>query len=82
MFAPAARVRHAGLFLALPALEVSGLLACAKTVYSALPDGFYGLETILIDAVLRALAGEARAEGATRFDPIELGRVLGMDRAP
>ncbi len=82
VFAPAARIRHAGLFLALPALETTGLLACAKEVYGSLPDGFYGLETILIDAVLRALAGEARAEGATRFDPVELGRVLGLDRAP
>ncbi|MEV8182986.1 putative transposase [Specibacter sp. NPDC078692] len=81
-FTPAARVRHAGLFLAFPALESTGLLACAKAVYSALPNGFYGLETILIDSVLRALAGEARAEGATRFDPVELGRVLGLDRAP
>ncbi|MDQ0277764.1 transposase [Arthrobacter silviterrae] len=81
-FAPAARARHAGLFLALPALETTGLLACAKDTYGSLPDGFYGLETVLIDAVLRALAGEARAEGATRFDPQELGRVLGMDRAP
>ncbi len=82
VFAPAARVRHAGLFLAFPALESTGLLECAKTVYGALPDGFYGLETIMVDAVLRALAGESRAEGATRFDPQELGRVLGLDRAP
>lgn len=82
IFTPATGARHAGLFLALPALERSGLLACAGTVYGTLPNGFYGLETILIDAVLRALAGEARAEGATRFDPQELGRVLGMDRAP
>ncbi|MCU6480086.1 putative transposase [Arthrobacter sp. A2-55] len=82
VFAPAARARHAGLFLAFPALETTGLLACAKATYGSLPDGFYGLETILIDAVLRALAGEARAEGATRFDPVELGRVLGLDRAP
>ncbi|RAN72342.1 hypothetical protein B5P43_32820, partial [Bacillus sp. SRB_336] len=82
VFAPAAHVRHAGLFLAFPALETSGLLACAKATYGALPNGFYGLESILIDAVLRALAGEARAEGATRFDPVELGRVLGLDRAP
>ncbi|NVM98524.1 helix-turn-helix domain-containing protein [Arthrobacter sp. SDTb3-6] len=81
-FAPAARVRHAGLFLAVPALETTGLLACAKATYGSLPDGFYGLETVLVDAVLRALAGEARAEGATRFDPQELGRVLGLDRAP
>ncbi len=82
VFAPAAHIRHAGLFLALPALETTGLLSCAKDVYGALPNGFYGLETILVDAVLRALAGESRAEGATRFDPVELGRVLGMDRAP
>ncbi|MBP2414261.1 transposase [Arthrobacter stackebrandtii] len=82
LFAPAAHVRYAGLFLAFPALETTGLLACARQVYGALPNGFYGLETILIDSVLRALAGEARAEGATRFDPEELGRVLGLDRAP
>ncbi|NVM97028.1 putative transposase, partial [Arthrobacter wenxiniae] len=82
VFAPAAHIRHAGLFLAFPALETTGLLSCAKEVYGALPNGFYGLESVLIDGVLRALAGEARAEGATRFDPVELGRVLGLDRAP
>lgn len=82
VFAPAARVPLAGLFLALPALEATGLLACAKATFPALPDGFYGLETMLLDAVLRALAGEPRAEGATRIDPAALGRVLGMDRAP
>ena len=82
VFAPAARVPLAGLFLALPALEATGLLACAKATFSALPDGFYGLETMLLDSVLRALAGEPRAEGATRIDPAALGRVLGLDRAP
>ncbi|MCZ2405094.1 hypothetical protein IV498_18530, partial [Paenarthrobacter sp. Z7-10] len=82
VFAPAARVPFAGLFLALPALEKTGLLACSTAVFGSLPDGFYGLETILLDAVLRALAGEPRAEGATRFDPAALGRVLGLDRAP
>ena len=82
MFAPAARVPHAGLFLALPALETTGLLSCAKDVFGALPDGFYGLNAILIDAVVRALAGESRTEGATRFNPQDLGRVLGLDRAP
>ena len=82
MFSSASHVRQVGLFLAFPALETTGLLSCAKEVYGALPNGFYGLETVLIDGVLRALAGEARAEGATRFDPVELGRVLGLDRAP
>ncbi|MDJ0358609.1 putative transposase, partial [Paenarthrobacter sp. PH39-S1] len=82
VFAPAARVPLAGLFLALPALEATGLLDCAKATFGALPDGFYGLETMLLDSVLRALAGEPRAEGSTRIDPAALGRVLGLDRAP
>src|SRR5665648_766846 len=82
VFTPAAQVRLAGLFLALPALEATGLLTCAKEVYTRLPAGFYGLDTMLVEGVLRALAGEPRAEGATRIDPTDLGRVLGLDRAP
>lgn len=82
MFTPAARVPLAGLFLALPALDATGLLSCAKDVYGGLPAGFYGLDTMLTEGVFRALVGESRAEGTTRIDPIALGRVLGLDRAP
>ncbi|MPY85813.1 MAG: helix-turn-helix domain-containing protein [Actinophytocola sp.] len=82
VFTPAARVPLAGLLLALPGLEATGLLACARQTYQALPAGFYGLDTVLVEAVLRCLAGEPRAEGATRLDPVALGRVLGLDRAP
>ncbi|WP_434614717.1 putative transposase [Arthrobacter sp. A5] len=82
VFAPAARVPLAGLFLALPALVNTGLLECAKDVFGALPNGFYGLDTILTGAVFQALAGEPRAEGITRIDPVAMGRVLGLDRAP
>ena len=82
VFAPAARVPLAGLLLAIPALEATGLLPCATTVFGCLPNGFYGLDTMLLEGVLRALASEPRAEGATRIDPVALGRVLGLDRAP
>jgi transposase len=82
VFVPAARVPLAGLLLAIPALEATGLLGCAKKTYGALPNGFYGLHTVLTEAVLRTLAGEPRAEGASRIDPVTLGRVLGLDRAP
>ncbi|HEX7538100.1 MAG TPA: helix-turn-helix domain-containing protein, partial [Dermatophilaceae bacterium] len=82
VFTPAARVPLAGLLLALPALEATGLLPCAATVFGGLPNGFYGLDTMLVEGVLRALAGEPRAEGSTRIDPFALGRVLGLDRAP
>ena len=82
VFHPAARVPLAGLFFALPALEATGLLECGHRVYGDLPAGFYGLDAMLVEGVLRALMGEPRAEGATRVDPTALGRVLGLDRAP
>jgi hypothetical protein len=82
VFAPAAQVPLAGLLLAIPALEATGLLSCATQVFGCLPNGFYGLDTMLVEGVLRALAGEPRAEGATRVDPAALGRVLGLDRGP
>jgi hypothetical protein len=82
VFAPAARVPLAGLLLAIPALEATALLPCAATVFGCLRNGFYGLDTMLVEGVLRALAGEPRAEGATRIDPVALGRVLGLDRGP
>jgi transposase len=82
VFAPAGRVPLAGLLLAMPALEATGLLSCAATVFGGLPNGFYGLDTMLVEGVLRTLAGQPRAEGASRVDPVALGRVLGLDRAP
>ena len=82
VFAPAARVPLAGLFFALPALEATGLLTCSKDTFGSLPDGFYGLESMLLESVFRTLAGEPRAEGAGRIEPVALGRILGLDRAP
>jgi transposase-like protein len=82
VFTPGARYPLAGLLLALPALEATGLLASARQVYGRLRDGFYGLGATLLTLVFLALAGEPRAEGATRVPPAALGRVLGLDRAP
>jgi transposase len=82
VFAPGARYPLAGLLLALPALEGTGLLETARQVYGRLRDGYYGLAATLLTLVFLALAGEPRAEGATRVPPAALGRVLGLDRAP
>ena len=82
VFTPGARYPLAGLLLALPALEGTGLLEAARQVYGRLKDGFYGLAATLLTLVFLALAGEPRAEGATRVPPAALGRVLGLDRAP
>ena len=82
VFTAGARYPLAGLLLALPALEGAGLLDAAREVYGRLRDGFYGLAATLLTLVFLALAGEPRAEGATRVPPGALGRVLGLDRAP
>ena len=82
VFTAGARYPLAGLLLALPALEGTGLLDAAREVYGQLKDGFYGLAATLLTLVFLALAGEPRAEGATRVPPAALGRVLGLDRAP
>jgi Transposase protein/Helix-turn-helix domain len=82
VFIPGARYPLAGLLLALPALEGTGLIEAARQVYGRLRDGYYGLAATLLTLVFLALAGEPRAEGATRVPPAALGRVLGLDRAP
>jgi hypothetical protein len=82
VFTAGARYPLAGLLLALPALEGAGLLGAAREVYGRLKGGFYGLGATLLTVVFLALAGEPRAEGATRVPPVALGRVLGLDRAP
>ena len=82
VFTPGARYPLAGLLLALPALDDTGLLQVAREIYGQLKNGFYGLTATLLTLVFLALAGEPRAEGATRVPPAALGRVLGLDRAP
>jgi len=77
-----AQLPLAGLLLALPALEMTGLLGVAEQVFPPMRKGFYGLRATLLMGVFMALLREPRAEGATRIRPADLGRVLGLDRAP
>ncbi len=77
-----ARLPLAGLLLALPALTATGLLEVAAAVFPPMRQGFYGLRATLLTGVFLALLREPRAEGATRVRPADLGRVLGLDRAP
>ncbi|PZS31600.1 MAG: hypothetical protein DLM59_09660 [Pseudonocardiales bacterium] len=72
----------AGLLLSLPGLEMTGLLQVAAQVFPPMSNGFYGLRATLLMGVFMALVGEPRAEGATRLRPADLGRLLGLDRAP
>src|SRR5665647_3114987 len=76
-----AQLPLAGLLLALPALEMTGLLPVAAEVFPPMSKGFYGLRAVLLMGVFLALLREPRAEAATRIRPSDLGRLLGLDRA-
>src|SRR5665647_2672056 len=77
-----AQLPLAGLLLALPALEMTGLLPVAAEVFPPMSKGFYGLRAVLLMGVFLALLREPRAEAATRIRPSDLGRLLGLDRGP
>src|SRR5690349_10081551 len=55
VFTAGARYPLAGLLLALPALEGTGLLGCARQVYGRLRSGYYGLAATLLTLVFLAL---------------------------
>ena len=75
-------IARAGVLLAIPALVQSGVFACAKKTYGTIGPAFYGLRTSLLTLLLMALWRIKRPEGLKEYAPEDLGRVLGLDRAP
>lgn len=82
LFGSRASVPRAGVLLALPPLVHSGVFECAQKIYGSLGPAFYGLRTSLLTLLLMALWRIKRPEGLKEHCPQELGRVLGLDRAP
>ena len=72
----------AGALMILPALAATGLLDAATAVYTTGRAAFYGLRSLVLSVVFACLLGEPRAEGLTRIDPTDIGRLLGLDRGP
>ena len=82
VFTQGARLPLAGLLLVLPALAVTGLLEVFTDTYGRLRNGFYGLRPVVLTVLFLALLRDPRAEGLTRVSTADLGRLLGLDRAP
>jgi transposase len=82
LFASGQSVPWAGALLAIPGLVQSGLLTEARRLYGDIGPAFYGLRTSLVAVVLLSLLRLKRPEHLKEFAPPELGRVLGLDRAP
>jgi len=77
-----ASLPFAGALIILPALAATGLLDSAERVYASGRAAFYGLRSLVLAVVFAAVLGEPRAEGLTRLNPTDVGRLLGLDRAP
>ena len=82
LFGSASALPRAGVLLAMPALVASGVFDCAQEIYGSLGPSFYGLRTSLLTLLLMALWRIKRPEGLKEYSPTDLGRVLGLDRAP
>jgi prepilin-type processing-associated H-X9-DG protein len=82
LFASSSCVPHAGVLLAIPFLVRTGVLTVASEVYGSLGPAFYGLRTTMIVLVLMALLRIKRPEWLKEQSPTELGRIVGLDRAP
>lgn len=82
VFTEGAQLPLAGLLLILPAVGPTGLLAAFEATYPRVRNGFYGLRATVLTLLFLALLRDPRCEGATRIRPADLGRVLGLDRAP
>jgi transposase len=82
LFRPGLRVPRAGALLALPALIDSGVIELAHKVYGSLGPAFYGLRTTILTLLLMALLRIKRPEALKEHSPDDLGRLLGLDRAP
>jgi prepilin-type processing-associated H-X9-DG protein len=82
LFASGQRLPCAGVLLALPAIVGSGVVDCAREVYGCIGPAFYGLRTTIVALVLMALLRIRRPENLKEHPPVDLGRVLGLDRAP
>ena len=79
--APAHGVAHGGVLAALPMLLRAGLLGAANRLFR-LPDGFYGLTTILLFVAFMTLARVRNPECLRYQAPGEWGAILGLDRCP
>ncbi|MFC1705409.1 putative transposase [Planctomycetota bacterium] len=82
MFEAAEAVTGAGVLLAVPALAQQGLVTVGERIYGRLSDGFFGLRSVLLILSFMALLRIKSPEQLASRAPGELGRLIGLDRAP
>ena len=74
-------VAFGGVLSALPALQANGLLRYLDD-YFQLPEGYYGIEHIVLTLAYMALCRIKSLEQLRHQSPGELGKLIGLDRIP
>lgn len=82
IFVPGRHIPQAGVLLAIPALAQSGIFSITDKVYGHIGPAFYGLRTTMLTMLLMSLLRIKRPEGLKEHAPSNLGRIIGLDRAP
>jgi transposase len=82
LFAPAEHLPRLGVLLAVPVLVTHGVLSVFEQIYGSLSPSFYGLRTLVLTLHIMALLRIKRPENLKEYAPDDLGRILGLDRAP
>ena len=82
IFANADGLPRVGVFLAMPLFARAGVLGAFERIYRTIGPAFYGLRTTVVGLFFLALLRIKRAEHLKEYHPQDLGRLLGLDRAP
>lgn len=82
LFAPGNDIPRLGALLAIPFIVLTGVFEESEKLYGNIGPSFYGLRTTLLALVLFALLRVKSVESLKEYSPPDLGRVLGLDRAP
>jgi hypothetical protein len=81
-FQQALDVPYGGVLFALPALLALGLLEGREDALNKLPNGYYGLDSLLMLLAFMALGRLDSIESLRYQAPGEWGKLLGLDRVP
>lgn len=81
LFAPGERIDCLGFFMAIALLDRYPLLDIFEKFYGkALGPAFHGLRTTVMTILMMTLLRIKRPEHLRQYNPVNLGRVLGLDR--
>ena len=82
IFADCQHVEGAGSLLAVALVAGTGFFDAVQQVYRTIGPSFYGLRNIFMTLLLMALLRIKNPEQMNQNNPLKVGRVLGLDRAP